>query len=199
MRIAILLSTYNGAAHLGAQLDSIAEQTHPDWTLLWRDDGSTDNTVAKLGNWACGRRQVSRVRDQAGRLGVLGSFLSLLRAALDDPAVDAVAFADQDDYWLPYKLARAVAGLGMDAAPTLYCARQFLVDGTLRPIAPSAPVPRSAEFPRRAHPEHRHRMHRGDEPGRRRAGGEQRAPARDAARLVVVSLGLGRGRARDVR
>ena len=45
MRVAILLSTFNGARFLGPQLHSLLGQTHRDWVLYWRDDGSTDDTV----------------------------------------------------------------------------------------------------------------------------------------------------------
>lgn len=37
-QVAILLSLYNGETYLDAQLASILGQTHPDWTLYWRDD-----------------------------------------------------------------------------------------------------------------------------------------------------------------
>ena len=45
-RVAILLSTFNGARFLPAQLESLLGQTFEEWTLYWRDDGSTDNSVA---------------------------------------------------------------------------------------------------------------------------------------------------------
>ena len=40
----ILLSTYNGEKYLVCQIDSILAQTDQDWTLLIRDDGSSDGT-----------------------------------------------------------------------------------------------------------------------------------------------------------
>jgi len=46
--IDILLATYNGEAFLEEQLDSIAAQTHGDWQLIARDDGSSDRTAAIL-------------------------------------------------------------------------------------------------------------------------------------------------------
>ena len=46
--VTILLSTYNGAAFLSAQLDSFLVQTHQNWVLYWRDDGSCDETVAMM-------------------------------------------------------------------------------------------------------------------------------------------------------
>jgi hypothetical protein len=62
-------------------------------------------------------------------VGVTPSYLSLLRAAIGGDGF-AFAFADQDDVWLPDKLARGVAALATVAAdrPALYFARQILVD-----------------------------------------------------------------------
>jgi glycosyltransferase involved in cell wall biosynthesis len=137
--IAILLSTYNGEAYLDALLDSLDAQTHADWMLYWRDDGSTDGTVAKL----TARRGI-RVTEPPGNIGVTRSFITLLRAAADHPFI---AFADQDDVWLPEKLGRAIDRLdGVDGA-ALYCARQILVDRDLKRIGLSAPLAGPAAFP----------------------------------------------------
>ena len=48
MLAVILLATYNGDAYLEEQLDSILEQTHRQWLLIAKDDGSTDETVATM-------------------------------------------------------------------------------------------------------------------------------------------------------
>ena len=45
-RIEILMTTYNGAAYLKEQLDSILAQTYRNWHLTVSDDGSTDATVS---------------------------------------------------------------------------------------------------------------------------------------------------------
>ena len=130
--ITILLSTYNGEAYLAEQLASFEAQTHRRWRLLWRDDGSTDGSVALMRDFAA-RVGPARCRESASsgpHFGAAESFLSLLRDAAD---AEAVAFADQDDVWLPEKLARAAAALaGGGDAPLLYCARYFLVDQALQ-------------------------------------------------------------------
>ncbi|WP_159996054.1 glycosyltransferase [Roseomonas sp. 18066] len=127
----ILLATYDGARFLPAQLDSLAAQRDaPPWQLLWRDDGSSDATVALLQAFPGARR----LQDEAGRQGPGGSFMRLLAAAPDD--APAFSFCDQDDVWLPDKLARAWAWIAAQdpARPALYCARQQLVDAALTPI-----------------------------------------------------------------
>ena len=141
-RVAILLSTCNGTAFLPEQLRSFQDQTHRDWTLFWRDDGSTDDTVAVMERFAAAEPRCIRIDAPAGRLGATASFLALLRAVAPriGPA-DLVAFSDQDDVWLPAKLARGVAALTgagrTDGVPALYCARQRVVDAGLRRIAAS--------------------------------------------------------------
>jgi glycosyltransferase involved in cell wall biosynthesis len=145
--IAILLSTYDGEAYLDALLASLEAQTHSDWVLLWRDDGSTDGTSAKMAAWgAVHPARLVPVTQPLGNLGVTRSFMTLLRAAADHPFI---AFADQDDVWLPEKLAWAIAALTGTPAdkPALYCARQILVDQTLARIGLSAPLDGPADFP----------------------------------------------------
>ena len=141
-RVAILLSTFEGAKYLRQQLASLAAQTHREWHLFWRDDGSTDETCAILDDFANAGQATRVARDQR-RLGVLGSFMELLELAPDD--YDYFAFCDQDDVWFPDKLSRAVDRLRgvLPDRPGLYCARQTLVNRDLVPIGAS-PAPRRA-------------------------------------------------------
>jgi len=148
-RVAILLSTHNGGPFLEAQLRSLLGQTHRDWVLYWRDDGSSDDTrrlVAEFAAELSAGRSVTVPGEQ--RVGTAESFLALLRAAhADGHAV--MAFADQDDVWLPEKIARGVAALAAVAqeTPALYCARQLLVDAALAHLAVSFPFRRKPGFP----------------------------------------------------
>ena len=137
----ILLSTYNGARFLPEQLDSIGRQ-EGDFprTLFWRDDGSTDGTPELLRAIRLPGCRVLEATALTGRLGAARSFHALLAAS---PEARFHAFCDQDDVWLPDKLARAIARLGTvpEEVPALYCGRQQLVDAGLRPTDLS-PLPR---------------------------------------------------------
>jgi glycosyltransferase involved in cell wall biosynthesis len=148
-RVAVLLSTHNGEKFLPEQLASFEGQTWHDWKLYWRDDASTDGTprlvadfLARLGPG----RSVAVPTEQ--RMGAGKSFLRLLRAACED-ANDVFAFADQDDVWLPEKLALGVKALANVPAdiPTLYGARQFLVNADLKHVALSPVVHEPTGFP----------------------------------------------------
>jgi hypothetical protein len=148
-RVAILLSTYNGERFLAEQLDSLAGQTHRDWVLFWRDDGSTDGTPGLLREFAAGPGQGRSVQVDGGtRIGPTPSFLRVLGGAVAHD-FDAFAFADQDDVWLPDKLARGARTLGMAPVetPALYCARQVFVDEALARIGISCRLKRAPGFP----------------------------------------------------
>lgn len=141
--VVVLLSVFDGDRFITEQLDSIAAQHGVRWLLLWRDDGSDPRRSCTPMLEAFRDRfpgQVFQARQPEGRLGVGNSYMALLAQA---PDARFIAFADQDDVWLPDKLARAVSRLSTvpGSEPALYCGRQTLVDATLTLIAPSA-VPR---------------------------------------------------------
>jgi glycosyltransferase involved in cell wall biosynthesis len=144
----ILLSTYNGASFLKQQLESIFAQSDKNWHLLWRDDGSIDDTVAVIEQFMqdTGVERYQRILEPKGNVGVSASFFALLRAVPSDAA--RVAFCDQDDVWLPQKLARASEALSAipDTIPALYCARQLLVGHDLRSLGLSPNAPRPKEL-----------------------------------------------------
>lgn len=151
-RVVILLATYDGAAFLTEQLASLVAQDHAEWRLVWRDDGSSDDSVAILQEFAAQQAQgrVERLALPAEHVGSAAGFLALLRHAAPSLGPrDVVAFADQDDVWLPFKLSRAVRALGAVAAdgPAIYSARQVLVDARLTPLAVSARLNAPPRFP----------------------------------------------------
>ncbi|HXV01888.1 MAG TPA: glycosyltransferase family 2 protein [Caulobacteraceae bacterium] len=131
-KVAVLLSTYNGEAFLAAQLDSLLAQESVSLEVFARDDGSSDGTLAILEryspHWPALATPIG-----GHNLGPAQSFLALLAAAPGD--FDYYAFCDQDDVWLPGKLARAASRLGVvEGKPALYCSRVICADENLRPL-----------------------------------------------------------------
>src|ERR1700677_868375 len=147
--VAILLSTFNGERYLAEQLRSFIAQTHGNWRLYWRDDHSTDHSpdmMAAFGGDVAGGRCI-RV-PEGGKLRATGSFLALRCTAVWDDA-SFFAFSDQDDVWLPEKLAHAVAALKQvsPGRPALYCCARRPVDAVLRPFGQSPRLRRPPGFP----------------------------------------------------
>lgn len=146
-RVNILLSTYNGARFLQAQLESFSAQHYGNWILHWRDDGSTDDSVAMIRSYAEALPPGRCVESPSSgpHMGAAESFLTLLGECAD---ADAIAFADQDDVWLPRKLQNAVEHIAEAGEhPVLYCARQLLVDEALRGQKLSIMHDRAPGFP----------------------------------------------------
>lgn len=132
--ITILMATYNGARFIDAQLDSLAAQTHEDWALWISDDGSTDGTVDQVRTFAAAHPNRDIQVFKGPQRGPAQNFFSLLtRPNLPS---GAIAFADQDDVWLPHKLAQASAQIS--AAPSSravgYVCTDIATDENLHPF-----------------------------------------------------------------
>lgn len=138
--IDILLATYNGGRFLRDQIESILRQTDTRWRLLIRDDGSTDETCEIIGKFAAAHRDRVRVlSDGQTSLGAVGNFATLLRESTAEYGM----FCDQDDVWLPEKIAKcrqmmAVLEAKHDADTPLFVHTDLrVVDSGLNEIAPS--------------------------------------------------------------
>ena len=132
MRISVALCTYNGARFLKEQLASIAAQTRSPAELVVCDDGSADATIAIVREFASGAPFPVQVFVNPLNLGVAANFSK----AVELCGGELIAFSDQDDVWLPHKLARAEHMIlqSTDPAGTLYCSRLQYVDASLVPL-----------------------------------------------------------------
>lgn len=99
-KISVVVSTFNGAQFIEEQLISIIEQTLQADEIIVCDDGSTDGTLQILKKFEA-NHQIQLICNNTN-LGILANFK--LGASLAKPN-NYVAFSDQDDIWLPNKLA----------------------------------------------------------------------------------------------
>ena len=103
--VQVLLATYNGERYIATQLESILVQDYADFEILVSDDCSTDGTLAVVQRYADLDARI-RIVDNTVRYGnARDNFFSLLNRA----TAPYVAFCDQDDLWLPDKLAVEMA------------------------------------------------------------------------------------------
>lgn len=117
--ISIALCTYNGAAFLPVQMDSLLAQTWTNLEVVAVDDGSTDGTWDILQDYAARDSRVT-VHANEQNLGFLLNFqkaFTLTRGAF-------IAPCDQDDWWHPAKLEGLYAALGSHALA--YCDSLFI-------------------------------------------------------------------------
>jgi rhamnosyltransferase len=105
--VRVLLTTFDGERWLSEQLASIAAQQDVDVSVVASDDSSTDGTPAILASAARPGSFVVLPPSPARFGNAHRNFMRVIHdAALDD--VEYFALSDQDDVWLPGKLARAV-------------------------------------------------------------------------------------------
>jgi len=102
-RVSVVIPVYNGERYLQRAIDSVLAQTYSDVEIVVIDDGSTDGSPAMLREY--GDRL--RVHHQAncGNVGLVRN------TGIDRSHGEFVAFLDQDDWWLPEKLALQVQAM----------------------------------------------------------------------------------------
>lgn len=140
--VAILLATYNGSEFIKQFLDSLCNQTYRNFRVYVRDDGSSDGTLSIIKEYAS--KLNICVLDSHERLGSAKSFFKLMKEV--GAGHMYYMLADQDDYWLAYKVERAVSALkGSEEQLLLYCSRLEYVDERLNHLGLSH-VPRLLAF-----------------------------------------------------
>lgn len=131
-KVVILLSSYNGGENIKEQIESILNQTYRNFTLIIRDDGSTDNTCRIIKNMAALDERITFIED-GKNLGYPGCFYYLTDNA---PDADYYFFSDQDDYWLEDKIEHAIKVMEKynSDIPLAYYARYRVCDSNLKPV-----------------------------------------------------------------
>lgn len=115
--ITVVIPIYNAGETLERCLESIRQQTYPNWQAILVDDGSEDDSFSLSERYASTDQRFSLIR-QAHR-GVGGARNTGIRSA----AGEYIAFVDADDYAEPQmleKLYRQISESGADIAACGY-------------------------------------------------------------------------------
>ena len=117
--VAVLLSTYNGEKYLSEQLDSLLQQSWRNFSIVVRDDGSEDGTLAILQHYlsrhANKLHQVPAAAESTtagcNNLGASAAFGMLMQYVLANKSRLGLSSAymmlcDQDDVWIADKIER---------------------------------------------------------------------------------------------
>lgn len=140
-RVYVMMATYNGEKYVTEQIESILHQEGVEITLRICDDGSSDGTMGIVER-LCARNPNIDVTRNKVNLGVGKNFMQMVyEVRVEDH--DYFAFSDQDDVWLPNKMAVAVREVERKArdsdartvpgygTPVLYCSDITNVDADL--------------------------------------------------------------------
>lgn len=97
MKISVAMATYNGEKFIGEQLESILNQLGDEDEVIVSDDGSTDRTLEIVSGFKDKRIKIFN----GPRRGIKQNFGN----AIKNCSGDYIFLADQDDVWLPNKIA----------------------------------------------------------------------------------------------
>jgi len=104
--ILILLATFNGERYITELIKSLLSQTYQDFTIYIHDDKSTDNTYNIILEYA--ERFPKKIIASQNEVNTGGTKFNFLQMMIDHKD-DYVMLCDQDDIWLPDKIAKSLA------------------------------------------------------------------------------------------
>jgi glycosyltransferase involved in cell wall biosynthesis len=130
VRVSVAMTTFNGGAYVGEQLESFTRQTRPPDELVICDDCSSDDTVEQLEAFERGAPFEVRIERNPTTLTTAVNF----EKAVSLCTGDIVLMADQDDVWLPHKIRTLVDVLESHPAVGAVFSNARVVDDELNPL-----------------------------------------------------------------
>jgi glycosyltransferase involved in cell wall biosynthesis len=103
--VSVVIPVYNGGSFLTKAIESTLSQTYKPIELIVVDDGSVDDSADIISSYGTRLRPIRQPNAGVAQARNVG-----IRAARGD----FVAFLDQDDWWLPTKVAKQVEFFGQD-------------------------------------------------------------------------------------
>jgi glycosyltransferase involved in cell wall biosynthesis len=95
--VSVVIPTYNHANFLGRALQSVLDQTYPNWEALVIDNHSQDNTSEVVKSFGDPRIRLLKIHNQ----GVIAASRNM---GMREANGEWIAFLDSDDFWYPKKL-----------------------------------------------------------------------------------------------
>jgi glycosyltransferase involved in cell wall biosynthesis len=129
-RISIAMATYNGCRYLNEQLASYTAQKRLPDELVVCDDDSTDDTLQILNEFAKTAPFPVRINRNEIRLGIKGNFSKAMSLCEGD----IIVFSDQDDVWVPEKLAKIEGAFNQSPRVGLVMSDAQIVDEKLNSL-----------------------------------------------------------------
>ena len=126
-RISVAMAAYNGGRFIAQQLESLALQTRPPDELVVSDDCSTDHTVEAIEDFARCCPFPVRLLRQDRNCGPNANFDRAVAACTGD----LIFLCDQDDVWLPKKIAWVERAFARHPSVGLVVSNSELVDERL--------------------------------------------------------------------
>lgn len=105
MKISVITANYNYAQYIEEAINSIINQSYPDWELIIVDDGSSDNSVDIINSYCEKDNRIKFFQHPDRKNKGLKESLLL---GLSHATGDWIAFLESDDYFYPDNLAKKI-------------------------------------------------------------------------------------------
>ena len=116
--VTIAIASYNNAAYIERCIDSVINQSYQNLEILIIDDGSTDDTLERIGKYKADSR-VNILEKENGGLS------SSRQMALDCANGDYISFIDADDYLLEGYVELMLSKIEKDGSDVCVCSTRF--------------------------------------------------------------------------
>ncbi|MFZ4535410.1 glycosyltransferase [Propionivibrio sp.] len=125
IKISVAMTTFNGCPYVESQLESMAAQTRLPDEIVIGDDQSTDTTDQVVNAFSRRHPNITvRFERNSERLGTTRNFEHVVRRC----SGDVVVFADQDDLWMPNRLARLLETFAANPKAAYVFSNGLLID-----------------------------------------------------------------------
>lgn len=119
--VTVIICTYNGERYLSQTLDSVLKQTYPNIEIVIVDDGSSDNTVSIISQYADHDQRIRWfVKENSG-------LPSSRNFAFSQANGEWIAIIDQDDLCYPDRLKRQIeVAAANPSASLVFCNTDYI-------------------------------------------------------------------------
>jgi len=114
MKVSVIVPTFNRRHLLKETMESILNQTFKDFELIIVDNYSTDNTEKLIRSY--NDKRIRYFKNQNKGIVAVNRNFGIKKAK-----GELIAFCDDDDLWMPYKLEKQVAEFEKDDQVALVC------------------------------------------------------------------------------
>lgn len=137
-QICIIMAVYNGERYLADQINSLLENSYPNFILHIFDDHSKDNSKTIIDEYANKYPNKIFAHYHTENHGVIRTFLEGAKIM----EADYYMFCDQDDIWMPDKIRRSLAAMELlesssNNLPYAIFSDAKIVNQNLQELAPS--------------------------------------------------------------
>lgn len=123
-KVSVVISTYNQAEYLGLAIESILEQTYTNFEIVIVDDGSTDHTKQKVGQYQARYGDKIRYFFQKNQGPTAAEHFGIEQAK-----GEYIASLDHDDLWTPQFLEKQMKLIDGDEECSFVCSAAYVIDG----------------------------------------------------------------------